>query len=267
MRSLLSVAAIAASILLHGGLVGAADDINKETSQGCYKSSGSMKSQGPYTFQSVGYCRGVCEKLKKPAMALSKGSHCYCGDKLPPKSQKTDDDDCKITCDGYPKEYCGGKKTFSVFNTERNDEVESDDDSVLTATGTSTSPPMQTITQSGHTVVVTAGGDADKKGGGPNKAGIAAGVVVGVVVLAAIIGGIFFFLKYKKRKEVMEEYRRNATISNFVAGGKPYSEGSMSDSRLEPSLMSQRRQSNGSIADDQDFSRRILKVTNPDSHY
>lgn len=120
---------------------------------------------------------------------------------------------------------------------------------------------MRTITQSGQTIVVTAGSDEAKKENGPNKAGIAAGVVVGVVALGAIIGGVFFYMKYKKRKEVVEEYRRNATINNFVAGGKPYS--ASSDSRLEPSLMSQRRQSNGSIADDQDFSRRILKVCFP----
>ena len=56
-----------------------------------------------------------------------------------------------------------------------------------------------------------------------------------------------------------EEYRRN------VAGGygaKPptSSAGSVSDARLEPSVMMQRRQSDGSIADNQDYSRRILKV-------
>jgi cell wall integrity and stress response component len=85
-----------------------------------------------------------------------------------------------------------------------------------------------------------------------------------VIAIAGLAGGAFFFLKYRKRKEVVEEYRRNATISSFVAGGKPYSESS-SDSRLDPNLMSQRRRSNGSIADDQDFSRRILKVRWPSS--
>ncbi|EEP80646.1 predicted protein [Uncinocarpus reesii 1704] len=224
-----------------------------------------MEDQGKYTYQSVGYCRGVCKKLKKPAMALTKGTNCYCGDKLPPRSSKTDDDQCKRDCDGYPDEICGGKNAFSVYITEKDDDVDYEDGSSLPSS-TSTSPPMRTITQSGQTVVVTAGTD-EKEGGGPNKAGIAAGVVVGVVALAAIIGGGIFYMKYKKRREVVEEYRRNATISNFVSSGKTYSESSMSDSRLEPTLMSQRRQSNGSIADDQDFSRRILKVTNPDSQY
>ena len=35
---------------------------------------------------------------------------------------------------------------------------------------------------------------------------------------------------------------------------------SVTDSRLEPSVMFQRRMSDGSIADNQDYSRRILKV-------
>jgi cell wall integrity and stress response component len=34
----------------------------------------------------------------------------------------------------------------------------------------------------------------------------------------------------------------------------------MSDSRFDGDFMAQRRQSNGSIDDDQDFSRRILQV-------
>src|SRR5436190_15646389 len=154
----------------------------------------------------------------------------------------------------------GGKKAFSVFLTGL---VEDGDVSTYTGTITGTDsatpsgPSPSVITQAGQTVVVTAGSDSKS---GPNKAGIAAGVVVGVVAIGAIIGGVIFFLKYKKRKSVVDEYRRNAAISSFVAGGKAQPSGSMSDSRLDPSIMSHRRQSNGSIADDQDFSRRILKV-------
>ncbi len=57
-----------------------------------------------------------------------------------------------------------------------------------------------------------------------------------------------------------EEYRRNQA-STYTVGGKPTNRSSMSDSRLEPSVMLQRRQSDGSIADNQDYSRRILKVS------
>ena len=95
--------------------------------------------------------------------------------------------------------------------------------------------------------------------GGPSKAGIAAGVVAGIVGLSAIAGGVFLFLKNRKRRATEAEYRRNLENS-YGQKPPPSSAGSASDSRLEPSVMMQRRQSDGSIADNQDYSRRILKV-------
>lgn len=56
----------------------------------------------------------------------------------------------------------------------------------------------------------------------------------------------------------MPEQYRNNNIDSF--GAKPMSQSSMSDSRFDGDFMAQRRQSNGSIDDDQDFSRRILQV-------
>lgn len=135
------------------------------------------------------------------------------------------------------------------------------------------------ITQDPTTVVVTAPGQSQghstssansqprpsKKG--PNKAGIAAGAVVGVVALCALVGGLFFYLRNRKRRAVEDQYHRNATSSN-ARGSSHLSSSNMSDSRLEPSVMMQRRQSDGSIADNQDYSRRILKVCGlrPDAH-
>ena len=71
-------------------------------------------------------------------------------------------------------------------------------------------------------------------------------------------------MRNKKRREVEDEYRRNAAVSDFIAnGGKPPNSSggasSFNDTRLDP-VMAQRRMSDGSIADNQDYSRRILKV-------
>ncbi|PGH15099.1 hypothetical protein AJ79_02625 [Helicocarpus griseus UAMH5409] len=239
--------------------------LNKTVDKGCYKSVKPFEDLGEFTWQTVGYCQEECVKLEKPVMALFKGSNCLCGEEIPRESDKTTDDKCQEKCDGYPEQTCGGTDAYHVHLTGLKKEK---DVPVVGGTTSSEGPSSTSSTTSkgGETVVVTSSGEGNK---GPNKAGIAAGVVVGVVCIGAIIGGAFFFLKYKKRKAMEEEHRRNATISSFVAGGKPYSQQtSMSDSRLDPSIMSQRRQSNGSIADDQDFSRRILKVTNPDGgHY
>lgn len=130
------------------------------------------------------------------------------------------------------------------------------------ASSVTNGPSTIFITASGSVVAQTvyATGPAS---GGSNKAAIAAGVIVGVVALLAIVGGFIFFLRQKKRRETEEERRRNETISNFVGKGEKMSSSntSITDSRLEPSVMFQRRMSDGSIADNQDYSRRILKVT------
>lgn len=121
-----------------------------------------------------------------------------------------------------------------------------------TSAAATSTPPAQSAAAS-----TTSAPTEDK---GPNTAGIAAGVVVGVLALAAIIGGVFFYLRRQRRLEVEDEYRRQAAVNQFVSGGKLHtSNSSMTDSRLDPEFMA-RRQSNGSIADNEDYSRRILKV-------
>jgi len=87
---------------------------------------------------------------------------------------------------------------------------------------------------------------------GINKAGAAAGAVVGVLVAIAIGVGAFLFIRKQRRKKLEEEYRRSLAVREFHK--KPDT-----DLRLDP-VMLQRRMSDGSIADNQDYSRRILKV-------
>lgn len=108
-----------------------------------------------------------------------------------------------------------------------------------------------------HTLSATPTEKPEEEKSGPNKAGIAAGVVVGVVGFAAIIAGVIFFLRQKKRREIEEEHRRREATNPFFGHSTSTS---MTDSRLDPSYMD-RRQSNGSIADNEDFSRRILKAS------
>ena len=71
-------------------------------------------------------------------------------------------------------------------------------------------------------------------------------------------------MRNRKRKAIEDEYKRNAAVSSFISGGKPPTSSggasSFNDMRLDPAVMAQRRMSDGSIADNQDYSRRILKV-------
>lgn len=240
---------------------------------GCFSSGDPLVDQGSYTFQTAGYCQCVCATMNKPVMATSKGSDCYCGDLIPATTAEASNSSCNSPCNGYGLQDCGGNGFWTVALTGIDNSVGNVDGS--SSNGASSTSPASTLTQThspsviteaGQTIVVTASSQAtgtagaDQSGGGTNKAGVAAGVVVGVIAIAAIAGGVFFFLRQRKRKAVEEEYRRNAAINSFV-GGKGKSEASSTnDQRLDPSVMFNRRESIGSIADERDYSRRILAV-------
>ena len=288
------------------------------TYSGCYSSSKPLIDQGSWTYQSPGYCQGLCVKLNKPVMATTGGSNCFCGDQLPLASSKTSDSQCDTPCFGYDKINCrytgflgrlkgyanratgGGQGFWSVQLTGLDNAVSnikpsaatlsptpepeatpSDSSSATPQPNAESSPkpkvaPSPETTQDtapsvitrASTVVVTAPGQSNaaspisttKASSGPNVAAIAAGVVVGVAVVGAIAGAMFFCLRHRRRARE-DEINRNAENPFSNNNNLPSSSASMSDSRLEPSVMMQRRQSDGSIADNQDYSRRILKVS------
>jgi cell wall integrity and stress response component len=281
-------AALASSALLFAGLVGADVQYNATTYVGCYSTGGAMSKSDSFTYQSFGHCQGQCipksGENPQPVMGLNKGSDCWCGSALPPESDKVDDKQCDKGCTGFGTDMCGGASTFSVYLTGYDNSVGtaagsgsgSSSSSVTSAPAASSAPGSTTvsqapsvITKAGETIVITASGQAEATNqpsggggsGGGSKVGIAVGIVVGVVVLFALIGGGIFFIRHRKRKAVEEEYRRNQAINSFVTSDKPASKGgSISDQRLDPSILHHRRQSDGSIADEMDFSRRILQV-------
>jgi cell wall integrity and stress response component len=154
----------------------------------------------------------------------------------------------------------GPKRWLILLSGQTKNRIENWDPSK--ASSSSKTSAVQATSAPATTVVVTPTNlpSEEPKKSGPNKAGIAAGVVVGVVVIVAIIGGVLFYLRHRRRRAVEEEYRRQAAVNSFVSGNKLHtSNSSMTDSRLDPEFM-MRRQSNGSIADNEDYSRRILKV-------
>ncbi|KAE8450018.1 hypothetical protein EG329_007157 [Mollisiaceae sp. DMI_Dod_QoI] len=252
------------------------------TNAGCYSSTTGLTANSTDTFNSAGYCSTQCLGMAMPVMA-TKDSTCYCGNTLPPASTVADNSSCTTQCPGYPSDLCGGTGYYSIYLTgltldvTNADASPSDTSSASAAkatakTSATTSASPSVVTVGGQTVVVTASSSAtgavqkSSSSSGPSKAGIAAGVVIGIVAIAAIGGGLYLFIRNKRRRAVEEEYRRNAAVSSFINGGKPPSSSggtsSFNDMRLDPAVMAQRRMSDGSIADNQDYSRRILKVTN-----
>jgi cell wall integrity and stress response component len=156
----------------------------------------------------------------------------------------------------------GGDDFWTVYLTgiTRNQIANLDPASMSSAAASKTS----SATAGPSTVVVTAGPSSGSSKHGSNTVAIAVGVVVGLVGLAAIVGGAFLWLRHQRRREAESEFKRQAAISSFVEGGQkpPYS--GSNDSRLDPSVLAARRISDGSIADNADYSRRILQVSNPD---
>lgn len=238
----------------------------------CYSSAGSLQSLGEYTFQASGYCQTQCVGQNQFVMATTDGSTCLCGNELPPDSAKVDESKCSTPCNGYDIENCGGKGYYQIYLTGLGTPGTSEDDS-SSASPTSSNPQTTTsakpsvITKAGQTIIVTASATSDPEpssgsgggGGGSSKVGIAVGAVVGVIAVAAIVGGIILFLKRRRNKVIEEEHRRNAAVSSFVKGVNSETS-STTDHRLDPKAFSHRRESLGSIADERDFSRRILQV-------
>jgi len=216
-----------------------------------------------YDFQSPGNCQLVCLQEQKNVFAVSDGKACWCGDKIPPKQGQVSNSSCDTPCSGFETDKCGGPNLLWVVLTGNTlNRVEYADPPASSSAKPSSAAATSAAPQKTSTPTATKApeGEKDSK---PNTAGIAAGVVVGIVGLAAIVGGVWFFLRRRRQKQAEEDYRRNAAnVDQFVAGGKLHtSNSSMNDSRIDPSF-GDRRQSNGSIADNEDYSRRILKVTN-----
>lgn len=243
--------------------------LNAMTLEGCFHSNQGLKFNATWTWQTSGWCQPKCVGMNQAVLATTNGSDCWCGNVLPPASSKVADSFCNKNCTGFGQEMCGGDGYYSVWNDGLSAHVDSfgGPASTSTAAPSSTAPSANrpsTVTIGGQTVVVTAPPGSNKSGGsGPNKGAIAGGVVVGILAVAAIAGGLFFFMRNRKRRELEEEHRRNAAINSIMTANKGAGSGSssFSDTRLDP-IMAQRRMSDGSIADNEDYSRRILKVTN-----
>ncbi|KAL6870449.1 hypothetical protein J3F83DRAFT_681682 [Trichoderma novae-zelandiae] len=254
---------------------------NAYRSQGCWSSKGNMTHATAVksTTVSSGSCNDYCKSKEMPVSGLQ-GDECFCGLVYPPQGDQVEDSKCSFPCPAYPKEACGqiGQPGFfSVFNTGVNinpdyyeppKSTTSSPSSSTTSTTSSDSEkssaaagPSGIASQSAEPTSSDGSSDSKKK---TNVAGIAAGTVVGVVVLGGLLGAAFFTMRRRRNAEIEEEHRRNAAVNAFINGSKPPSTSgsiSMTDSRLDP-IMAHRRLSDGSIADNEDYSRRILRVTN-----
>jgi cell wall integrity and stress response component len=232
------------------------------TSLGCFATAAPMVDHGPHDFQSKGNCQPICWLLEQPIMGIVNGTNCWCGSLIPPEETKEDDALCNTPCSGIDTEFCGGNNMWTVYNSgfSRNKIANLPFASLSSSVAAkpSTTQPVVVVTEAPS----VSASSSSSSSGGSSKVGVAVGAVIGVVAIIGMIGGVIFWLRWKKRRDAEEEYKRQAAVNAFVNGGKGHnSTPSLNDSRLDPEILAAgRRDSTGTIADNQDYSRKILRV-------
>ncbi|KAJ2896599.1 uncharacterized protein MKZ38_005422 [Zalerion maritima] len=242
--------------------------IGQITNQGCFNSSGELKLvDDNLDFNSDGKCGTLCQDKDYPVGATTGGQECWCGDEYPPVDSLVDNDECNYACTGYDTIACGGLDTWSVYNTGVKLAVHNFEESSSSATssGSSTSATSSSSTSQSSTSSSETSSSDDSSGSNSKTIGIVVGAVSAVLIVGGAVGGVLWYLRKKRNAEIEEEHRRNAAVNAFINGSNPpgssHGSISMTDSRLDP-VMAHRRMSDGSIADNQDYSRKILRVTN-----
>ena len=108
--------------------------------------------------------------------------------------------------------------------------------------------------------------------------GAIAGIVIGIVAAIAVIVATLLFLRRRRTEDDTNQYVPGAKSSTqsfgdpFVTRAEedkvlfgPADDFMAVDQRLNPVMLGERRLSEGSLADDRDYSRTILRVANPDA--
>jgi len=252
---------------------------------GCYSDvTGALTLNQTYIYNTNGYCYNVCSTGGYATYATSEGSQCWCGNGIPDQSKNSSSSNCNVQCLAWT-DMCGGNSYWSLYLTGAG-KVETVSGSssassssfasssaaapAVSSSGTSIVVPLTTVTAGGSTVLVTPTQTADSatsSGAASSSStssklstGATAGIAVGVIVIVALLGlAAFFFWRRHRTRE--EEYTKADDFTSSFQPPAPIEK--RVDQRLEP-IMLDKRLSATSLADEQDYSRKILRVINPD---
>lgn len=228
----------------------------------CSKTNGTLQKMQEYDFASDGWCQRLCGYANYPVMAMTQGSTCYCGNQIPALDQAVSESYCNSPCMGYNTSTCGGIGYYQIYLSGLTTDVTIQPNGTSSSSSSSSSTTA-TTSKAQTTVVVTKSAspsDTDTDSSGSNKVGVAVGVVVGLVALSGLMGAIIFYMRQRQKRAIEAEHHRLEAQAAALAAEKSDAASSRTDQRLDPSVFSHRRESIGSIADEMDFSRRILQV-------
>lgn len=166
---------------------------------------------------------------------------------------------------------------------------------VKTVTALASATSSSSASKSTSSPLASSSSDAQKKESGGTKVGPIVGGVVGGVAAIVIVSLIAFFLVRKRRQDEDHDEEEFYDKPEMARGGtnklkrnkpaspldrpmsNPFTDPSeamvaagggklgLVDPRLNPMMMGRRRLSEGSLADETDYSRKILQVANPDN--
>ncbi|KAJ5653249.1 Carbohydrate-binding WSCsubgroup [Penicillium lividum] len=258
------------------------------------ENTGASSNSSSYTYQSNGHCTGLCDDY---AFGVLLDYECWCSNVAPASDTEKKHAECDSECPGYPDDSCGNS-TLGVYAyvsvTGNMATSTASDSSSSTTTGTSSSTittaatvayttssdgEVKTITVSGSSA--TSGLDSttvstsDKSSGlsGGSIAGIVVGVLGGLALVAALIFLVFFYRKRARSSSPVPSQDmadRTSQGSNWSRGVFPGGDlgrkATFTDNRMKSTTVypDGRRDSSVSLQDNEDYSRPVLRLTNPD---
>ncbi|ONH66546.1 Cell wall integrity and stress response component 4 [Cyberlindnera fabianii] len=247
-------------------------------------------------YMSNGLCRDTCSSGGY-ALAIVLGKNCWCSNTAP--GSTTDVSDCSENCPGYPSEQCGNQSNNLYGYIEISEPSSTAGGSSTTTTSRSAQTQL-TTTQVVSTVISvpsqTNNANSNEDGSNSNDSsskgffdspGKVAGTFTAVgVVIVAILGALLWFCCFRNRSDDDDDDEESAHSSQNdekVAGPGVAPSSSIPmplgpdnymdeddfvevDQRLDPRqmFMNWENGSRKSLADEMDYSRRVLRVTNAD---
>lgn len=179
--------------------------------------------------------------------------------------------------------------SISTTATQTSTDATSTETSQESSETSSASSDLETVTDSSQETVFVTKSTVPSSSATPSESappaeednnkssGISGGAIAGIVV--GVFGGIaalVAILIFWKRRNNQNAYTASRSPNHFVDPFGARAEDKMAfsqappdafmaiDQRLNPVMLGERRLSEGSIADERDYSRKILRVANPD---
>ncbi|XP_065225844.1 uncharacterized protein LOC135849377 isoform X2 [Planococcus citri] len=98
------------------------DAIPSKVYLGCYPDNDPKHKILPHLldeseYAAVTFCQKICYREGFRYFGLSDNRKCWCGDSAPFPDKAVSEDNCRLICDGYGGDYCGGKSMLSLYAT------------------------------------------------------------------------------------------------------------------------------------------------------